>query len=135
MTFRKFDAGAHVTGRDKADCQVRALVTATGMKYREAWELLYAVQGERKTCGFCLPDALRSGDSRFGVLRTLTFNAVSGKRRMTGEKFCHDFPIGNFILRLAHHVVAVEDGVLFDTWDSTAKCVYQAYEVSRKVKP
>jgi hypothetical protein len=133
--FRKFDAGAHIAGRDKADCQVRALVHATGMRYREAWDLLYTVQGERMACGFRLVDALKAGDERFGVVRTLAFKAIRGRKRMTGARFCIEYPTGYFILRLAHHVAAVVDGTVFDTWDSTAKCVYQAFEIQRKVKP
>lgn len=132
--FRKFDAGkaARAPGV-KGDCQVRALSTATGMRYSEAWALLYAIQGERRECAFPLVDALKGGDPRLGVVRALSFPAERGKPRMTGREFCQLHPSGSFILNLAHHVAAVEDGVLIDTWDCTEKCVYAAWEL-RAVK-
>ena len=37
----------------------------------------------------------------------------------TVEDFCKDHPKGNFVLALSGHVVAVCDGELFDTWDSS----------------
>lgn len=129
--FRKFDAGEPHRGKDgdKGDCQVRALATARGMAYPDAWELLYRLQGERKHCGFCLVDSLRAKDARLGVKNQLSFPAVAGKPRMTGDEFCRKYPKGRFILRLAKHVVAVKDGVLYDKWDSSGKCCYNAWEV------
>lgn len=34
------------------------------------------------------------------------------------KDFCHDFPIGRYLLALDGHVVAVVDGNYYDTWDS-----------------
>lgn len=36
----------------------------------------------------------------------------------TVKDFCNDNPEGNFILAISGHVVAVESGSYFDTWDS-----------------
>lgn len=36
----------------------------------------------------------------------------------TVEDFCEDFPIGTYLLAIGTHVVAVQDGNYFDTWDS-----------------
>lgn len=113
----------------KGDCQVRALCKASGLSYDKAWQLLYETQGELGECGFALVRSLNEGDSRFGVKQKLSFPAAKGKERMTGLKFCKIYPTGNYILRLAHHVVAVCDGKLYDTWDSSGKCVYNAWEM------
>jgi hypothetical protein len=130
MTFRKFDAGKSVRAKgETGDCQVRSLCVARGMRYSEAWELLYKIQGERRTCGFPLVDALTEKDSRLGVIRMLSFPAEKGKPRMTGRVFCETHAKGNFILQVSNHVAAVEDGVLIDTWDCSGKCVYRAWEV------
>lgn len=131
MTFRKFDAGAlaRPKGAPKEDCQVRALTTARGIPYYEAWKLLYLVQGELRRCAFALVESLTANDPRFGVKRVLRFPAVKGKSRMTGAEFCKRHPKGRFILRMSHHVAAVKDGVLYDTFDSSAKCLYTAWEV------
>ena len=111
------------------DCQVRALVTALGLDYSGAYELLYAMQGERKRCSFGLVEDLEARDSRLHVIRALPFPAVRGEPRMTGVEFCRRYSNGHFILRMAHHVAAVVDGNLYDSWDSTRRCVYSAWEV------
>ena len=36
----------------------------------------------------------------------------------TVEDFCEDFPTGTYLLAIGTHVVAVQDGNYFDTWDS-----------------
>ena len=36
----------------------------------------------------------------------------------TVNDFCQDFPHGRYLLALNGHVVAVIDGVYYDTWDS-----------------
>ena len=135
--FRKFDAGAnHRSPRaDKHDCQVRALVTASGASYADAWQLLYVLQGERRACGFTLVDDLRARDPRLRVVEELAFPAVRGEPRMTGEAFCRKYPRGNFILRMAHHVAAVKDGQVYDTWDSTDRCVYAAWQIEPLGEP
>lgn len=132
MTFRKFDAGAldRPKGAPKEDCQVRALTTARSIAYDDAWALLYLVQGELRRCAFALVESLTANDQRFGVKRTLRFPAVKGEPRMTGAEFCKRYPKGRYILRSSHHVATVKDGVLYDTFDSSNKCVYIAWEVT-----
>lgn len=142
VTFRKFDAGEnHRKKGEKGDCQVRALMTARGLSYDEAWSLLYRLQGELGRCAFPIVEALtleaealtlettrtRLGD--LGVVVQLDFPAVKGKPRMTGTTFCKKHPKGHFILRMAHHVCAVKDGVLLDRFDCSSKCVYTAWEI------
>lgn len=127
--FVKHDAGLGRRGSDKNDCQVRAMVTALGFNYLHAWGLLYAMQGEQRRCSFGLVDALASSDSRLHVVRSLAFPAVRGRQRMDGVQFCKLHPKGRFIVRMAHHVAAVVDGKLYDSWDSSSKCVYSAWEV------
>jgi hypothetical protein len=134
--FRRFDAGASARskGGDKNDCQVRALATARGIAYNEAYNLLYRIQGERGWCSFCLVEALGELDPRLDVVRRLDFPAVKGKPRMTGRAFCAQYPCGRFILRMSHHVAAVVDGVLTDTFDSSEKCVYLAWEIAEAAR-
>lgn len=36
----------------------------------------------------------------------------------TVRQFCKDFPTGKYLLALNGHVVAVVDGIYYDTWDS-----------------
>ena len=41
----------------------------------------------------------------------------------TVKDFCIDHPHGRYLLALYEHVVAVEDGYYYDTWDSGDKTV------------
>lgn len=36
----------------------------------------------------------------------------------TVRDFCNDYPTGTYMLAIGSHVVAVQDGNYFDTWDS-----------------
>lgn len=36
----------------------------------------------------------------------------------TVRDFCSDYPTGTYMLAIGSHVVAVQDGNYFDTWDS-----------------
>lgn len=152
MTFRKFDAG--VTQRPKGvknDCQVRALATATGIDWENAWHLLFERQRIAKACHFNLLDCLeqqarydmpegeidkkgipRSYLGFFGIemKREISFPAKKGQERMKVADFCKKYPKGRFILQVANHVVAVKDGVFYDTWNCSHKCVYKAWEVT-----
>lgn len=127
----KYDAGQGLAS-DQAtgqDCQVRALCTALDITYADAWVMLYDLQGKSRACSFQLVRELKSNHSDFNVVSSMPFPAKRGKPRMTGTMFCKKYKHGRFILRMAHHVAAVIHGRLYDTWDSTSKCVYHAWEI------
>lgn len=42
---------------------------------------------------------------------------------------------GAYILKVANHVVAVVDGIYYDTWDSGYKSLYGYYEKDKGEKP
>lgn len=136
--FRQYDAGKGHRIADwevAQDCTVRAIATAMKVPYDEAWELLYREQGKYRTAGYALPEYLKHDPKTFGVVRYLAFPAKSGVERMNARRFVRLHPSGQFILRMAHHVAAVNDGILYDTWDSSAKCVYGAWEINPSKKP
>ena len=142
MTFAKIDVGdgkrtPEAKGRD---CTVRALCVAANISYESAWTMLYSHQGIEKTNAFDLDGLLNKEllwrgklqEGEWGVYKVktaLSFPAVKGKPRMTPAAFVKAHPTGRFVLSLAHHVVAVRDGVVIDTWDCTKKCVYKAWEI------
>jgi hypothetical protein len=129
--FNRFDAGKVFRTHkiQGSDCTVRALCTAVGIPYNEAYDLLYRMQGQWRTNHFALDDFLKLNPETFGVIRYLPFPAKKGCPRMTGEQFTILYPKGRYILNLAHHLVAVVHGSLTDKWDSSQKCVYGAWEV------
>jgi hypothetical protein len=132
-SFRKFDAGAgfrQPKGLDEGDCQVRALSKAGGYTFPEAWDVLYTLQGTYRSMGFNIKLYLEKGE--LGVVRKLSFPAKKGQPRMKASEFARRYPKGSFILHQANHVVAVEDGIVYDRFDSTARCVYEAWEIKRR---
>lgn len=69
---------------------------------------------------------------RTGAALGLTYNPISnkkGSKRPTVKEFAKSHPTGRYIVKVAHHVVAVVDGVYYDTWDSGYKSLYGYYEV------
>jgi hypothetical protein len=130
-TFRKFDAGAgQIKRHKKADCTVRALSVARGMSYAHAWSLLYSVQAAHNHCHFALFDYLREWPTLMGVKRYIPTPARAGVRRMTVQDFVALYPKGSYIVQVAHHATAVEDGVIIDTWNCARRCVYGAWEMA-----
>jgi hypothetical protein len=128
LLFRKYDAGkGKRTVGDEGDCQIRALHTASGLSYSAAWDALYQLQGKYRTAGFNVCLYLDNGE--LGVMRKLSFPAQKGQPRMTAAEFVRRHPKGNFVLRQAHHVVAVEEGIVYDSFDSTQRCVYEAWQI------
>lgn len=97
------------------DCVIRAISKATG----KDWEDVYIGVMLK---GFEMHD-MPSSNAVWGA-----YLFDNGFRRniipntcpdcYTIEDFCIDNPNGIFILATGTHVVAVVDGVFFDTWDS-----------------
>lgn len=50
-----------------------------------------------------------------------------GTKRPTVDSFAKDHPEGKYVLRVAHHLVALVDGIYYDTWDSGMKSMYGYY--------
>ena len=148
MTFARIDVGdGHRSKEAKGrDCTVRALTVAIAVSYETAWDMLYKFQAVQRTNAFDLgglldqrlldSPALRltnasnhSTGYHWTVKQALSFPAVKGKPRMTPAAFVKKYPTGRYVLSLAHHVVAVREGVVVDTWDCMKRCVYKAWEI------
>lgn len=83
------------------------------------WENTYA---GITTYGYMMCDMPSSNNvwgrylKRNGFIRRLVED--HGKDYYTVEDFCIDNPAGTFILAIDGHVVCVQDGFYYDTWDS-----------------
>ena len=111
IEFNPNPAGRHV-----GDCAVRAIAKALGTD----WETAYAMIA---TNGFAMGD-MPSSDSVWGaVLRQNGFyrQAIpnSCPDCYTAADFAWDNPRGTFVLGFGGHVATVEDGDLYDSWDSS----------------
>lgn len=106
------------TGRSVGDCSVRAIAKALDTD----WESAYKMIVEN---GYAMGD-MPSSDSVWGaVLRQHGFYKMAIPNTCpdcyTAEDFCRDNPIGTFVLGFGGHVATVQDGNLFDSWNSLSE--------------
>ncbi len=97
------------------DCTVRAISKALN----QDWEQTYA---GLTAYGFMLSD-MPSANHVWGTyLEDKGFIQYlvdrHGKRPYTVNDFCSDNPTGTYILAISGHVVCVQDGCYYDSWDS-----------------
>lgn len=103
-------------GRRVGDCAVRAIAKALDLDWEQAFALLAAN-------AYAMGDML-SADSVWGAtLRQHGFYRATIPNTCpdcyTAEDFCKDHPRGTFVLGFGGHVATVQDGVLYDSWDSS----------------
>ncbi len=120
---------AHPKGKLVGDCVKRAISKAANIPYKEVSLQLnrYKKVTGAKTFNEMTNDVPFIENVLHG--QKMSFPAVKGKPRMNGERFCEAYPIGSYILQMAHHLTACVDGVIYDTWDCSEKCVYRAWKV------
>lgn len=127
MTF-KFDDG----GRSKyftgftGDCVVRALAIVTQRDYKQIYDELFALTGESPRLGIDTkkPEIRLKYFPELGLEWTPTMKVGQGcKVHLRAD----ELPAGRLICSVSKHVVAVIDGVVHDTHDSSrggTRCVY-----------
>lgn len=97
------------------DCTVRAISKATG----QSWEEIYidlCIYGLMK-CDLPMANHVWGAYLKDkGYVRALV--ADTGRDYYTVDDFAKDHPKGTYILALSGHVVAVQDGDYYDSWDS-----------------
>lgn len=104
------------TGRRVGDCAVRAIAKALNLDWEQAFARIAAN-------AFAMGD-MPSADSVWGAaLRQEGFYRAAIPNTCpdcyTAEDFCRDYPRGTFVLGFGGHVATVQDGVLYDSWDSS----------------
>lgn len=112
--------------RQKNDCVVRAIALAFERPYDEVYALLAA---EGRACGRATSHLItNSWLSERAKYRS--FPAEKGQPRMNLARFAEEHPRGRFVAKMAGHVVAVIDGVVFDTiMPRMTACVYCAWTI------
>ena len=109
------------------DCVIRALTKA----FDKTWGRIFADLVPYALEMQCMPNSkpcyekyiLDCGGQWQGV------KVEKGKARPTPNSFAKEYNQGTYILRLAHHLVTVEDGFFYDTWDSGDKAVYGYWKI------
>ena len=120
---------AHPKGKIVGDCVKRAITKATGMDYMEVQRQLNRY---KKVTGASSYNTDYNPHKYVeNVLHgvKLSFPAEAGQKRMTAGTFAEKYPQGKYILNMAKHWSCCVDGIIYDTWDCTEKCVYTAYRV------
>lgn len=113
-------------GNDDIDCTVRAIAKLTDRTWDETYAAICAVGFEKKR--------MPSSDSVWGsYLRSLgwrgRFVFTDCPECKTVADFCIHFPRGRFLVKSDNHVVAVIDGDLYDTMNSSyATPIYYFYK-------
>ena len=105
-------------GKNIGDCAVRAISAALDVDWYEAFDLL--TKEARIMCDMPSADAFwgtvlrRNGFIRYMIPRNCP-NCYSA------ADFCYEHPEGTYVLAFGGHVATVKDGVLLDSWDSSAE--------------
>lgn len=119
----------HPKGLRVGDCAKRAIALASDTDYMETQRALNRYKkishsqefNERKNLYGYLEKELHA--------KKLSFPAEAGIPRMNGESFTKKFPTGRFVLNMAGHFTACINGIIYDTWDCSEKCVYSAWQI------
>ena len=103
-------------GRNVGDCSVRALSAALDVDWEDAFAML-------ANNAFQMADMPSSNGVIASVLRQHGFRRSIIPNNCPDcyslEQFAEDHPKGIFVVGTGNHVVAVKDGLIWDSWDSS----------------
>lgn len=119
----------HPKGLIVGDCVKRAITTAAQMDYMEVQRELNRYKKITGAKTFSSDYNPHKYVENVLKARKLSFPAERGKKRMTAGEFSRTHPVGRYILNMAGHWSCCVDGVIYDTWDCSDKCVYTAYHL------
>lgn len=96
------------------DCTVRAICKATGQDWNRTYCALSAYGLHAKD----MPSANHVWGKYLRELDFRRYMIEDNKKDYTVADFCRDHPKGIYILAIEGHVVCVQDGFYYDSWDS-----------------
>lgn len=120
----------HPQGKRVGDCVKRAIAKAANMDYKEVSLGLNRHKKVTNAKTFNSDYNWLSYIEKILGGKKMSFPAVKGQKRMNGERFCKAYPKGSYVLQMANHLTACVNGVIYDTWDCSEKCVYRAWKIS-----
>lgn len=98
-------------GKQVGDCAVRAISTALG----KSWDDAYI---EMSLVGLTMADMPSANSVTTSYLRKNGFRRTTVTDDCTVADFCKRHSNGTYVLGLGDHLVAVRDGDHLDSWDS-----------------
>ncbi len=118
MTWIRYNPNP--AGRTVGDCAVRALTVALDVDWEEAYELI-------ARAAFAMADMPSSDSVINAVLRSEGFIRQTVPNTCpdcyTVEDFALDHPVGVYVAKANGHVVAIRDGIAYDSWNSGREIV------------
>lgn len=111
---------------DYGDCVIRSLTKVLDMEWLQVFDELLPYARELQ----CMPNG-KPCYEKFLKNKGFIYNGISnkkGSKRPTFDRFAKDHKTGTYVLRVAHHLVAVVDGFYYDTWDSGESSMYGYWE-------
>ena len=107
------------------DCVIRAISKALN----QPWEDTYI---DLTIQGYLMGDLLSSNAVWGAYLKSKGFTrdivSYDCPECYTIEDFCNEHPKGTYIIGTGTHAVAVEDGCVFDTWNSSGEVPIYFYK-------
>lgn len=105
-------------GKSTGDCAVRAISVALDIDWYYAFDIL--AEEARNMCDMPSADAVWGTVLHDrGFIRFVMPNNCPDC--YSTADFCRDHPNGIYVLAFGGHVATIRDGVLFDSWDSSAE--------------
>ncbi|UUV46912.1 hypothetical protein [Bacillus phage vB_BanS-Thrax4] len=108
--------------KETSDCVIRAMCKATG----KDWDVVYR---ELFEIGFKLKVMPNDDEAwkQFLINNGFTYHKLTikrGSKRPKVSEFAQQNRTGTFVLRVAHHLVTLEDGYYYDIFDSGSSSMY-----------
>ena len=113
MTFEKYNANPE--NKNIGDCSIRAICTATPLTYQQAKKLL-------ETKVFESGAAWNTVKNITAALADLGIEVKAASRETVNSFTKHCDTGASYVVFVAKHAVAVVNGVIYDTWDSSRQC-------------
>jgi hypothetical protein len=110
MTFEKYNANPE--NKNIGDCSIRAICTATPLTYQQAKKLL-------ETKVFESGAAWNTVKNITAALADLGIEVKAASRETVNSFTKHCDTGASYVVFVAKHAVAVVNGVIYDTWDSS----------------
>lgn len=108
------------------DCVIRALTKVTGKAWVDVFDELVPIARELQ----CMPNG-KPCFERYLTEKGFKYHGISngkGTKRPTVDSFAKTHKSGTYFVKVSNHVVAIVDGVYYDTWDSGHKSLYGYWE-------
>ena len=113
-------------GRHVNDCTVRAIGTALGITWDEAFVYL----SEYARVQAIMPDEVQYIDEFLAAHFEKICGCNDKQRRITVGNFVELNPVGTYLITMNGHITCCIDGCIYDTFDPSDRIVWDIYKVT-----